>query len=284
MSPSAIALSTLSIVVCLQYSTVTAFNALPTRALAFCPRTASNYHVAQRPLFMIKEKGDKKRRRIRRKVPIAEELVENCQETKESGSEKVAETISPTLDYPKEIEAKPREDLAVEFKIQDVRDVLAGKDSSSAEPVATNESDEDDDEWEYVDIDEEEDDEEYEYVIEDVEVEKIDSLEQLLVDARALREAEAGEEEEDEGAFKVPESVRNALSTIVTVDFFVVIALLLWFLAGIFSSSVLKDDAIQIAFNSNFQQIVQPALGILMIGSAASAVLKDEESEQEPEL
>ena len=48
----------------------------------------------------------------------------------------------------------------------------------------------------------------------------------------------------------VKTTIRNALSTLVTADFFVVCGFLLWFLVGIFCSSVLKDDTIQIAFNS----------------------------------
>merc|ERR1711937_1056766 len=72
------------------------------------------------------------------------------------------------------------------------------------------------------------------------------------------------------------DSLRNTVSTIVTVDFFVVLLLLGWFLLGIFCSSILKNDFVQIAFNNNFNTLVQPALGILMIGSAAGAVWKEE--------
>eukprot|EP00957_Ditylum_brightwellii_P098149 7477963-Ditylum_brightwellii.AAC.1 len=78
----------------------------------------------------------------------------------------------------------------------------------------------------------------------------------LKAAARRMREAEtlkAAEErssssslsgEEESSGFQIPEAVTNALSTI--------------------------DDTVQIAFNSNFQAFVQPALGILMIGAAAS--------------
>eukprot|EP00547_Thalassionema_nitzschioides_P001009 CAMPEP_0194207038 /NCGR_PEP_ID=MMETSP0156-20130528/5910_1 /TAXON_ID=33649 /ORGANISM="Thalassionema nitzschioides, Strain L26-B" /LENGTH=290 /DNA_ID=CAMNT_0038933717 /DNA_START=109 /DNA_END=981 /DNA_ORIENTATION=+ len=287
MSRSALVLSTFFVLS--QHSIVMAFHALP-RALAFRTLVVPN-NAQQGPLLMNNESADRKRRRIRRKAPITGETVTNKQkeieqvDARTGEAEKLPESPSPSPDLSREPESKPPEDFAVEFKIQDVRDVLAGKDSSDVEPIGSKESeeDDDDDEWEYVDIDDEEDNEEYEYAIEDVEEGELDSLQQLLVDAKALREVEKEEEEEEEeeGKLKVPESVRNALSTIVTVDFFVVIALLLWFLAGIFASSILKDDGIQIAFNSNFQQIVQPALGILMIGSAASAVFSDEESEQD---
>jgi hypothetical protein len=56
----------------------------------------------------------------------------------------------------------------------------------------------------------------------------------------------------------VKEIIFEVISTIVTVDFFLVLALLVWFLAGIFCSYVLKDDAVQIAFNMNFERLTQP--------------------------
>ena len=91
-------------------------------------------------------------------------------------------------------------------------------------------------------------------------------------------EPETKEETEAEGVLS---TVKNVLSTIVTIDFFVDCALLLWFLAGVFSSYVWKDDAIQIAFNSNFQQVVQPALEILMIAALSDAVLKGDDDNNE---
>ena len=50
----------------------------------------------------------------------------------------------------------------------------------------------------------------------------------------------------------------NTISTIVTIDFFVFIGLLVWFLAGNFCSYVLKDDTVQIALNMNFERVTQP--------------------------
>jgi hypothetical protein len=80
------------------------------------------------------------------------------------------------------------------------------------------------------------------------------SLEQLLEDARSMQQDGSssssliqGSDEED-GSLKA--KARQILSTIVTADFFIVMAFLLWFLAGIFASSIIKDDTIQIAFNS----------------------------------
>lgn len=104
-----------------------------------------------------------------------------------------------------------------------------------------------------------------------------DSLQQLLEDAKMMQLENDDVEEESGSGTKA--TIRNALSTLVTADFFLVCAFLLWFLAGIFCSSVLKDDTVQIAFNSNFQAFVQPALGVLMIGSIAGGFLQDEEEE-----
>lgn len=107
-----------------------------------------------------------------------------------------------------------------------------------------------------------------------------DSLQQLLEDARRMQQEsnDSTTGSNDEGNVKT--TIRNALSTLVTADFFVVCGFLLWFLVGIFCSSVLKDDTIQIAFNSNFQAFVQPALGILMIASVAGNFFKEDEDEQ----
>lgn len=145
------------------------------------------------------------------------------------------------------VELQPRNDAPVELKIQDVRQVVGGTMTSS--PPRSSNTD--------LREDSESDD-------------SGDSLEQLLADAKAMRKDDSLSFDEKEGDASIQDTVRNALSTIVTIDFFVVCALLLWFLAGIFGSYVLKNDAVQIAFNSIFQQVVQPALGILMIGSAAS--------------
>jgi hypothetical protein len=116
-----------------------------------------------------------------------------------------------------------------------------------------------------------------------------DPLAQLLRDAATMRRAEqqaadGGESSSGDGGRpastrQITSTIRNVLSTIVTVDFFFVCALLLWFLAGIVGSNVFRDDTVQIAFNSIFQPIVQPALGILMIAALSDAVLKGKEED-----
>jgi hypothetical protein len=77
-----------------------------------------------------------------------------------------------------------------------------------------------------------------------------DSLKQLLEDAKMMQELQDGDGEEESENSSVKAKIGKALSTLVTADFFLVCAFLLWFLAGIFCSSILKDDTVQIAFNS----------------------------------
>merc|ERR1712232_773588 len=83
-----------------------------------------------------------------------------------------------------------------------------------------------------------------------------DSLDQLLEDARRMQaeqdETNDGSMSSDEEGAGLKSVIVNTLSTIVTVDFFVVCGFLLWFLLGIFCSSILKNDSVQIALNNNF--------------------------------
>jgi len=190
---------------------------------------------------------------------------------KDGKNTEVAQKLSepePVVEMIEEVviveKAKP-----VEVKIQDIRDLVSGK----APEVVPEQKVFDD---EYDDDDELEDDEEYEYYYEEDEKEFVvgrattndNSLEDLLADARKMRES-AGP---DADKVSIPGAIKEVVSTIVTIDFFVVCGLLLWFVAGIFSSYILKDDTVQIAFNGIFEAIVQPALGILMIGSAAGSL------------
>jgi hypothetical protein len=109
-----------------------------------------------------------------------------------------------------------------------------------------------------------------------------DSLEQLLEDARRMKEQDGkgsgvGGMLLDEEGTGLKEAIRNILSTIVTADFFVVCGFLVWFLAGIAWRAVFNDDSVQIAFNNNFETLVQPALGILMIAAVAGNFFKEDE-------
>lgn len=147
----------------------------------------------------------------------------------------------------------------VEVEVRDIRDVLSGSASSSSSSVDTSSPNS------ISNVDFSNDDSD-------------DKMKSLLADAKrfgAARASEKGETDEEENP--LGDKIRGVLETIVTADFFVVCGFLLWFLAGIFSSSVLKNDAIQLAFNGIFETLVQPALGILMIASAASAMGKKDD-------
>ena len=85
-----------------------------------------------------------------------------------------------------------------------------------------------------------------------------ESIEQLLADARSMRKSSSKDYDAVDEETPLKEKILGVVANIVTVDFFVVIALLLWFLAGIFCSYVLKDDTVQIAFNMNFERVTQP--------------------------
>jgi len=111
-----------------------------------------------------------------------------------------------------------------------------------------------------------------------------DSLGQLLEDARLMTEEEKDAQNEkgmlsDEEGTDLKKTIGNVLSTIVTADFFVVCGFLLWFLLGIFCSYVLKDDTVQIAFNNQFEALVQPALGVLMIAAIGGSFFKEDEEQ-----
>ena len=110
-----------------------------------------------------------------------------------------------------------------------------------------------------------------------------DSMGQLLEDVRVMNEEEkeskkGGMLSDSEGT-GVKAMIGEVLSTIVTADFFLVCGFLLWFLLGIFARSVFNDDTIQIAFNNNFEKLVQPALGVLMIAALGGNFFKEKEEE-----
>lgn len=103
-----------------------------------------------------------------------------------------------------------------------------------------------------------------------------DSLNQMLEDARIMTQEEKDANEangilSDEDGTNVKQMIGSVLSNIVTADFFVVCAFLVWFVAGIFCSYILKDDTVQIAFNNQFERLVQPSLGLLMIAAVGGS-------------
>jgi hypothetical protein len=114
-----------------------------------------------------------------------------------------------------------------------------------------------------------------------------DSLKMLLQDARKMQDEKDTERQDaiESGTFdetvdtSFKKKVRSAIGTIIAADFFVVCGFLVWFLIGIAARSVADNDTIQIAFNNNFQLLVQPAIGILMVGSVAGAIFPEKDEE-----
>ena len=199
----------------------------------------------------------KGKRRVRRKQPVDS-----------SEPEKVAET--PDL--------KPRKESAVSMEVTDIRDLVSGGSSGSGRNSPASSEDLRTPKASVSAAAQQASTSEANSAAASTSLD--DSLEQLLADAKKMKALEKTDENEvDSSEGGAMASVRNVISTIVTVDFFVVCAFLLWFLAGIFCSYILKDDTVQIAFNSNFQALVQPALGVLMIAAIADAVTKEKDDE-----
>eukprot|EP00804_Cyclotella_cryptica_P016604 CCRYP_001926-RA/>CCRYP_001926-RA protein AED:0.43 eAED:0.43 QI:150/1/1/1/0.5/0.33/3/1152/278 len=218
------------------------------------------------------EGGGTKKRRKRKDGKQFTSNTDANPETTTAANDAVEDTTVPI---------QPKQNTVV-MQVRDIRDVLSGVESapsSSREEVL-----QDDEEWEYYEEDEEDS------KASNPDRTKMgrtqdDSMEQLLADARRMRASTAGTGDDgvqstNEKGKAMSDTFFEVVSTIVTIDFFVVIALLVWFLAGIFCSSVLKNDAVQIAFNMNFERVTQPALGILMIGSVAGALGKKDDEEE----
>ena len=166
----------------------------------------------------------------------------------------------------------PKENVVV-MQVRDIQDVVNGapeapnvveeKVTLKREEVLDDDDDDelaDDEEWEYYDVDEDGN----EIIVLEEQQQfrgrggQDESIEQLLADARSMRKSSSKDYDAVDEETPLKEKILGVVANIVTVDFFVVIALLLWFLAGIFCSYVLKDDTVQIAFNMNFERVTQP--------------------------
>ncbi len=66
---------------------------------------------------------------------------------------------------------------------------------------------------------------------------------------------------------------KDIISTIISIDFFVVIAFMLWFIAGVVSSYGFSNTFLLDQFNDKWTPVVQPALGVLMGGTIAGGVV-----------
>ena len=195
------------------------------------------------------------KRRRKRKIPTEGESEDESSSSSSSPSS--AQPQAPVVAV-NTIKLTARDDIPVQMDIMDVRDVMGGRaqgskvsdidaspSSLSSSSVATTTTRRRDEESPAMSA-----------TFSASSSRKVvdDSLQQLLEDAKMMMEEEDGEVSSGgsagEGSMKA--SIRNALGTLVTADFFVVCVFLLWFLLGIFCSSILKDDTVQIAFNSTF--------------------------------
>eukprot|EP01039_Chlorochromonas_danica_P003830 gene3830-4181_t len=73
--------------------------------------------------------------------------------------------------------------------------------------------------------------------------------------------------------------LKNALSLILVVDFFVIIGFLIWFLVGIGLQS--SYPVVLQVFQSIFQSVVVPALTVLMAGSIISGLMSKKDDEDD---
>lgn len=71
----------------------------------------------------------------------------------------------------------------------------------------------------------------------------------------------------------IASGAKNVISTIISIDFFVVIAFMLWFIAGVVSSYGFGNTFLLDQFNDKWTPVVQPALGVLMGGTIAGGVV-----------
>jgi len=83
---------------------------------------------------------------------------------------------------------------------------------------------------------------------------------------KAIEQAKTGGVEEKETALA---KASDVFSTILVVDFFVVMAFLTWFGVGIITKATTKDSQLLDTFYSLWNPVINPALGILMAGTMA---------------
>lgn len=117
--------------------------------------------------------------------------------------------------------------------------------------------------------------------VDDVEVPQLgDEMLQDLRDFQQRSRAAAVDDDEDVSQFAqtskeegsgILNLAENVMSTLLVVDFFVVIAFLGWFLVGAALQS--SQPAILLQFQGIFQPVVVPALSVLMAGSVLSGLI-----------
>lgn len=102
---------------------------------------------------------------------------------------------------------------------------------------------------------------------------KLVDMEDLGADIERYRKRESGQRLDSVGEESLSSGAKDVISTIITIDFFVVIGFLLWFISGVVSSYGFSNSFLLDQFNDKWTPVVQPALGVLMGGTIAGGVL-----------
>lgn len=111
-------------------------------------------------------------------------------------------------------------------------------------------------------------------------------LADLGADIERFRKAENRQPET--AGESIASGAKDVISTIISIDFFVVIAFMLWFIAGVVSSYGFDNTFLLDQFNDKWTPVVQPALGVLMGGTIAGGVVSklgesgDDEDDSRP--
>ncbi|CAM9697122.1 unnamed protein product [Discosporangium mesarthrocarpum] len=95
----------------------------------------------------------------------------------------------------------------------------------------------------------------------------------LGADIAEFRRRERGNVQSQGAIESATTGAKEMFSTILSVDFFVVVGFMLWFLTGVVSTYVFKNTFILDEFNNLWTPVVQPALGLLMAGTIAGGVV-----------
>ncbi|CAM9570020.1 unnamed protein product [Heterosigma akashiwo] len=110
-------------------------------------------------------------------------------------------------------------------------------------------------------------------------VKQLTSDEQLLADIAAFKKAAPAKVAEEEDS--VLDKAGDIFSSILVIDFFVVVGLLGWFVVGVIAKYAFGNSDIVISFRSNFDLVVQPAIGVLMLGTLAGAAVSKLNNKEE---
>lgn len=85
----------------------------------------------------------------------------------------------------------------------------------------------------------------------------------------------------DENGFKLGSQVKDVLSAVLIADFFAILVFLVWFIAASVSKQFFGNAFLLERFQDIFNPVIQPALGLLMVGSVASGLIKGDDKDKD---